>query len=60
MVFARNVKDYRTALHYSQEKLDEKTGLSVQTVKKDIEACRRWISENSLTRLSKALKIAKF
>jgi transcriptional regulator with XRE-family HTH domain len=59
MVFARNVKEYRTALHYSQEKLAEKTGLSVQTIK-DIEACRRWISDNSLTKISKALKIAEF
>ena len=59
MVFARNVKEYRIALHYSQEKLAEKTGLSVQTIK-DIEACRRWISDNSLTKLSKALKIAEF
>ena len=59
MVFARNVKEYRTALHYSQEKLAEKTGLSIQTIK-DIEACRRWISDNSLTKLSKALKIAEF
>jgi len=59
MVFARNVKEYRTALHYSQEKLAEKAGLSIQTVK-DIEACRRWISDNSLTKLSQALKIAEF
>ena len=59
MVFARNVKEYRTALHYSQEKLAEKTGLSIQTIK-DIEACRRWISDNSLTKLSQALKIAEF
>jgi len=59
MTFARNVKEYRAALHYSQEKLAEKTGLSVQTIK-DIEACRRWISDNSLTKLSQALKIAEF
>jgi len=59
MIFARNVKEYRAALHYSQEKLAEKTGLSVQTIK-DIEACRRWISDNSLTKLSQALKISEF
>jgi transcriptional regulator with XRE-family HTH domain len=59
MVFARNVKEYRTALHYSQEKLAEKTGLSIQTIK-DIEACRRWISDNSLTKLSQALKITEY
>jgi transcriptional regulator with XRE-family HTH domain len=59
MVFARNVKNYRTILQYSQEKLAEKTGLSVQTIK-DIEGCRRWVSDNTLTKLAKALKIAEF
>ncbi|MDR0473609.1 MAG: helix-turn-helix domain-containing protein [Treponema sp.] len=59
MVFARNVKNYRTILHYSQEKLAEKSSLSVQTIK-DIEGCRRWVSDNTLTKLAKALKIAEF
>ena len=59
MVFAHNVKEYRTSLHYSQEKLAEKAGLSIQTIK-DIEAGRRWISDNSLTKLAQALKIAEF
>jgi len=59
MVFSRNVKNYRTLLRYSQEKLAEISGLSVQTIK-DIEGCRRWVSDNSLTKLAKALKIAEF
>jgi transcriptional regulator with XRE-family HTH domain len=59
MVFARNVKSYRTILHYSQEKLAEKSGLSVQTIK-DIEGCRRWTSDNTLTKLARALKIPEF
>ena len=58
-VFARNVKGYRTALQYSQEKLAEKSGLAIQTIK-DIEAGRRWVSDRSLSKLSKALNIAEF
>jgi transcriptional regulator with XRE-family HTH domain len=59
VVFAQNVKSYRTMLRYSQEKLAEKSGLSVQTIK-DIEGYRRWISDSTLTKLAKALKIAEF
>ena len=46
-------------MRYSQEKLAEKTKLSVQTIK-DIESCRRWISDSTLTRLAKALNIPEF
>jgi transcriptional regulator with XRE-family HTH domain len=59
MVFARNVQKYRALLLYSQEKLAEKSDLSVQTIK-DIEGCRRWVSDTTLTKLAKALKIAEF
>ena len=59
MVFAKNVQKYRTLLLYSQEKLAEKSGLSVQTIK-DIEGCRRWVSDTTLTKLAKSLKIAEF
>jgi transcriptional regulator with XRE-family HTH domain len=58
-VFAKNVKSYRNTLKYSQEKLAEKTGLSVQTIK-DIEACRHWVSDKTLTKLAKALKTPEF
>ena len=58
-VFAKNVKNYREILKYSQEKLAEKAGLSVQSIK-DIEGYRRWISDNSLTNLSKALNVSEF
>lgn len=58
-IFAKNVKTYRNILNYSQEKLAEKTDLSVQTIK-DIEACRQWISDHTLTKIAKALKIAEF
>jgi len=59
MIFADNVKKYRNLLRYSQEKLAEKTKLSVQTIK-DIEGCRRWVSDNSLTMLAKAFNIPEF
>jgi transcriptional regulator with XRE-family HTH domain len=59
MTLAKNVKSYRSALKYSQEKLAEKAGLSVQTIK-DIEGCRRWVSDNSLEMLAKALNIPEF
>jgi len=59
MIFANNVKKYRNNLEYSQEKLAEKTKLSVQTIK-DIEGCRRWISDTTLTSLAKALNIPEF
>ena len=59
VVFARNVKNYREIMRYSQEKLAEKAGLSVQSIK-DIEGCMRWVSDNSLTKLSKALNISEF
>jgi transcriptional regulator with XRE-family HTH domain len=59
MVLAYNVKNYRNVFRYSQEKLAEKTKLSVQTIK-DIEGCRRWVSDSTLTKLAKALNITEF
>ncbi|MCL2066805.1 MAG: helix-turn-helix transcriptional regulator [Treponema sp.] len=59
MTFAKNVKNYRNTLKYSQEKLAEKTRLSVQTIK-DIEGCRRWVSDNTLSKLARALNICEF
>jgi len=58
-IFAKNVKNFREILNYSQEKLAEKAGLSVQSIK-DIEGCRRWVSDNTLTNLSKALNVSEF
>jgi len=59
VIFAKNTKKYRVILKYSQEKLAEKAGLSVQTIK-DIEGCRRWISDNTLSSLARALNISEF
>ena len=59
LVFAENLKKHRENLCYSQEKLAEKAGLSVQTIK-DIEGGRRWVSDKSLSKLAKALSIPVF
>jgi transcriptional regulator with XRE-family HTH domain len=59
LVFARNVKNYRNALQYTQEKLAEKAKLSIQTIK-DIEGGRRWVSDDTLTKIAKALNTTEF
>ena len=51
-----NIKKNRKLLGYSQEKLAEKADLSVQMVN-DIEGCRRWPSDKSLTKIANALQI---
>jgi transcriptional regulator with XRE-family HTH domain len=58
-ILSSNIKKYRAVLHYSQEKLAEKSGLSAQTLN-DIEGCRRWISAKTITKLAKALNIEEF
>ncbi len=50
-----NIKKARKLLHFSQEKLAEEAKISVQMIN-DIEDCRRWPSEKTLSRLSNALK----
>jgi len=59
IIFAKNLKKHRENIGYSQEKLAEKAGLSVQTIK-DIEGERRWISDDSLSKLAKALNTPVF
>ncbi|MCL2126933.1 MAG: helix-turn-helix domain-containing protein [Treponema sp.] len=54
-----NIKKYRGILHFSQEKLAEKAGLSPQTLN-DIEGCRRWISAQTISKLAKALIISEY
>ena len=56
---AGNIKKYRKALGYSQEKLAEKSNLSAQTLN-DIEGCRRWVSASTITKLAKSLHIAEY
>jgi len=58
-ILSRNLKEQRKRSGYSQEKLAEITGLSVQTVN-DIEGCRKWVSAKTITKLSAALQIECF
>jgi transcriptional regulator with XRE-family HTH domain len=55
-ILAKNLKEQRQKLGLSMEKLAEISGLSIQTVN-DIEGGRRWVSDKSITKLSKALNI---
>ena len=56
---SNNIKKYRGILHYSQEKLAEKAGLSSQTLN-DIEGCRRWVSSKTISKLAKTLQISEY
>jgi len=56
LVLAGNLKAQRNKLGFSQEKLAETSGLSVQTIN-DIEGGRRWVSDKSITKLSAALGV---
>jgi transcriptional regulator with XRE-family HTH domain len=53
-ILSSNVKNQRKKLKYSQEKLAELAGLSVQTIN-DIEGCRKWVSARTITKLAGAL-----
>lgn len=56
-ILSTNIKFYRKRLFLTQEKLAEKTGLSVQTIN-DIEGCRTWVSDKSLIKIAEALQIS--
>jgi transcriptional regulator with XRE-family HTH domain len=58
-VLSLNIKNRRRALDISQEKLAEIAGLSVQTIN-DIEGCRKWLSDKTITKLSEALKVEAY
>ena len=58
-ILSNNIKKYRGVLHYSQEKLAEKAGLSSQTLN-DIEGCRRWVSSKTISKLAKTLQISEY
>jgi len=56
VILAKNVKENRKKQGISQEKLAELTGLSVQTIN-DIEGCRKWVSDKTITKLSSVFRI---
>ena len=58
-ILSNNIKKYRGILHYSQEKLAEKAGLSSQTLN-DIEGCRRWVSSKTISKLAKTLQVSEY
>ena len=55
-ILSKNLKEQRKKLGYSQERLAEISGLSVQTVN-DIEGGRKWVSDKTISKLSAALQI---
>ena len=59
ILLSKNIKKHRNNFRYTQEKLAEKAGLSLQTLN-DIEGCRRWVSSKTLTKLANALNIAEY
>ena len=54
-ILSINIKKHRELLRLSQEKLAETAGISSMMIK-DIEGCRTWVSERTLTNLASALK----
>ncbi|MBQ1671483.1 MAG: helix-turn-helix transcriptional regulator [Treponema sp.] len=52
---SRNIKTRRKQLKMTQETLAENTGLAVQTIN-DIEGCRSWVSDKTLTKIADTLK----
>ena len=54
-VLSTNVKRQRESLGLTQEKLAERAGISANMIN-DIEGCRTWVSDRTLTKLAAALK----
>jgi transcriptional regulator with XRE-family HTH domain len=59
IILSRNIRKFRGNLQFTQEKLAEKADLSTQTLS-DIEGCRRWVSDKTLTKLAKALNVSEY
>lgn len=55
-LLAANIKEQRKKLAISQEKLAELADISVQTVN-FIEGCRTWVSDKTLAKLARALRV---
>ena len=54
-----NIKKHRENLSLTQEKLAEKAGISANMMN-DIEGCRTWISDKTLSKLATALKVETY
>lgn len=55
-ILSENIKRARKSRTFSQEKLAEAASMSIQMIN-DIEGCRRWPSEKSLTKIANALDV---
>jgi len=55
-ILSANIKKYRAEMGLSQEKLAELVALSDQTIN-DIEGCRTWVSDKTLVKIARALKV---
>jgi transcriptional regulator with XRE-family HTH domain len=58
-ILSGNIKKRRKILNISQEKLAELADLSAQTVN-DIEGCRMWVSDKTMTKLAQALRVEAY
>jgi transcriptional regulator with XRE-family HTH domain len=54
-----NIKRHREFLSLTQEKLAEKAGISANMIN-DIEGCRTWVSDKTLSKLASALKVETY
>ena len=54
-ILSSNIKKHREKLGFSQEKLAENADISAMMIK-DIEGCRTWVSDKTLTSLALILK----
>jgi len=55
-ILSKNLKEQRNKIGFTQEKLAEISGLSIQTIN-DIEGGRKWVSDKTITKLAIALRI---
>ena len=55
-ILSKNLKEQRNKIGFTQEKLAEISGLSIQTIN-DVEGGRKWVSDKTITKLAKALRI---
>jgi len=58
-ILSSNIKKHRKKLGLSQEKLAEAANLSSQTIN-DIEGCRMWVSDKTITKLAKVFNIEAY
>jgi DNA-binding XRE family transcriptional regulator len=58
-IMSANIKYYRGKMGLTQEKLAESIGVSDQTIN-DIEGCRTWVSDKTIVKLARSLKVEAF